>query len=234
MILVLASLGSRAAASFVAECGGSAQLVTCADLAVHPTAIFDPDLTPSSITVSGRRVRAVDIRAVINLLPVVLPEELACYAPGEREYQASEFHALLTFFLGALPCPVVNRPTATSLSGPHASRLGWLHRAAALKIPQVDVQIASDQDRSPFAVRDRSGLIDVVWLCGRVVGASGTRADKYTACLARHGGVEYLRAWYEQHDAEYRLRDLRTTADVTHMVTRTALINFVREIEGQL
>src|SRR5437016_3011803 len=111
MILVLASLIDEAAASFARELASdaAASLVTCADLASGPLNLRHPDFDASTITVSGETIPVGRIGGIVNLLPAVFPDELIFYDEEEREYQAAEMHALLTFFLSSLGCPVLNR-----------------------------------------------------------------------------------------------------------------------------
>lgn len=230
MILVLASLGNTAAGSFASELRGRGVVVRCPDLLASRGALVDPDIWRSTITAGGRAIALGDVRGVVNLLPVVSPDELPCYAPEERAHQADECHALLTFVLAALPCPVVNRPTPGSLSGPFANPIGWFHLAASLGIPVSSVTVDSRAFRNPFTPGSRCGLLRVVSLGRRIVDASHTVADDYTATLAARAGVEHLCAWYESSAAGIRFRDARGTPDIGDPTTRAALARFSRAL----
>jgi hypothetical protein len=75
-----------------------------------------------------------EITGVLNLLPYVCEEELVTIEPKDRAYVSAEVTALLFYFLNALTCPVVNRPTAECLTGP-----GWRHEQWALACRKVGI-----------------------------------------------------------------------------------------------
>jgi hypothetical protein len=75
-----------------------------------------------------------DITGVLNLLPYVCEEELVTIESDDRAYVSAEVTALLFYFLNALTCPIVNRPTAECLTGP-----GWRHEQWALACRRVGI-----------------------------------------------------------------------------------------------
>src|ERR1035438_8041453 len=99
MILILASIADSEAPLFAGEFGGAASVLTCDDLVRRPTRLLHPALEESTISVGAKTVALREIRTVLNLLPTVMPNELAMYPPEERTYQAAELRALLTYFL---------------------------------------------------------------------------------------------------------------------------------------
>jgi hypothetical protein len=80
--------------------------------------------------VAGDRVPSRDIRGVVSRLPAVREQDLPHIAAEDREYVAAEMNALLLSWLSRLRCPVLNRPTPTSLMGRNLSRERWLLLAA--------------------------------------------------------------------------------------------------------
>jgi hypothetical protein len=62
---------------------------------------------------------------VVVRRPAVAAEELPWIALDDRHYVGAEINAFLVAWLSALPCPVLNRPTATSLCGPAWSQTYW-------------------------------------------------------------------------------------------------------------
>lgn len=225
MILILASIADEVAAGFAREFpAAAARVVTCLDLAMAPGALHHPRCEASRLTIGGEVVPLGRIRGVVNLLRGVDPGELLCYAEEEREYQASEFHALLTFLLSALPCPVVNRPTPLSLSGPVLNPLGWYYLARDAGIPLVGITVESAAPASPFPAL-AGGMIDVSCLGGVLIRSSGTPADEWTLRLARQARVEYLRARFSapSHDA-LRFYSADGVPDLRCGATRQALM----------
>ena len=230
MILVLASVIDAAAASFATElaAGTAASLMTCADLASAPLALRHPDFETSTITVDGKTTAVTAIRGVVNLLPVVFPSELVFYDEEEREYQAAELHALLTFFLSSLACPVLNRATAASLTGPFPNPLGWRQLARKEGIPVTNIEMSSTKFANPFVVPSGAQSFEVTCLGGRVLGPPRPELDLWTLRLASLGGVEYLRAVYTCAGSDKsRLLSASTVPDVTSTLIRAALIDYL-------
>jgi hypothetical protein len=231
VILVLASLADQDAAAFAKEFGDAVAIsvLTCGDLAENHTALRYPDFASSTLTVGGRKIRIDEIEGVINLLPAVFPEELIFFPPEEREYQAAEFHALLTFFLSGLPCPVVNRPAAGSLNGPCLNPIGWYHLAQRMGMPVSPIRLDTENFVNPFAVSGDKPLIAVTCLGDRVTAPSGTTADRDTIALLRQAKVDYLTARYTASETgRPELAAVRAVPDLRDGVTRRALIDYLR------
>jgi hypothetical protein len=159
----------------------------------------------------------------------LFPEELVFFPPDEREYQAAEFHALLIFLLSGLPCPVVNRPAAGSLSGPCVNPIGWYHLAQRMEIPVSPVRLDTENFVNPFAVSGDKSFIAVTCLGDRVIAPSGTTADRGTITLSRQAKVDYLTALYTPSETgRPELAAVRAVPDLRDGVTRRALIDYLR------
>jgi hypothetical protein len=200
VIVILAREADAAARSLAARWGDAAAFLCCADIAQGNTAIAQPRITDSTLTLSGRPQPISSIAGVLNLLPAVIPTEINFYAPEERAYQAAEFHALLLYLLAALPCPVINRPTTLSLNGPVFNALGWYHLASRAGIPLAPLATEHDRLIPTFGSLDPD-LIEVAILGGRIVRASETRADTYLTALANEASVHYLAARFWRRQA---------------------------------
>src|SRR5262249_52485625 len=154
--------------------------------------------------------------------------ELVFFPLEEREYQAAEFHALLTFLLCSLPCPVINRPAAGSLSGPFLNPIGWYHLAQRLEIPVSSIRIDTENFVNPFAARHADSLITVTCLGDRVITpSSGTEADQDTLALSCQAKTDHLTAVFEANTAgRPELAAVRTIPDLRDRLIRRALIGF--------
>ena len=97
---------------------------------------YDP-LTPgANAAVFGRRsVQSSEITGVLTRLSWVVQDELMHIMPIDRAYVASEMNAFLLALLHGLACPLLNRPTPTSLAGPDWRKEQWVNCAARLGIP---------------------------------------------------------------------------------------------------
>src|SRR5258706_5477557 len=229
MLLVLASIADAAAVAFAEELADATavSVITCRDLAEHATQLRFPGFEASSLTVGGQVLSVSAITGVINLLPAIFPAELVFYPPEEQEYQASEFHALLAFFLTALAAPVVNRASALSLNGPYANPLGWHHLARGLGLPVAPIRLDTNRFVSPFAAPSGVELVEASCLGGQLIGPSAGAAGAHTLALARAAGVEYLRAVYTPAArGGLRFLSAHTTPDLRHAATRQGLRDY--------
>jgi len=229
VILILASIVDAAAAAFAEEfaVAASVSLMTCRDLAASRIALHHPNFAASTLTIGGREVSVREIGGIINLLPAVFPEELFFYPPWEQEYQAAEFHALLTFLLSSIDAPVINRPAGGSLAGPFVNPVAWYHVAWRAGIPLSSISIDTTDFVNPFAASVSATAFEVSCLGGRILLPSETAADRDTLTLSRLANVEYLRAVYEKTaNGNPELAMIRTVPDLSSAVTRRALIDF--------
>jgi hypothetical protein len=229
VILVLAEVKDAAVVSLAGEFEPTpAAVLTCPELAADRSCLRHPDFPDSTITVEARNVGVAQIAGVVNLLAAVVPKTLTVYEPEEREYQASELHAWLLFFLSALVCPVVNRPTPLSLNGPVLNPIGWYHLARAAGIPLSAVSVDSAEGTNPRA-RGSGNLVEVVCLGGGILAPSGTAADRYTVELARRSGVEYLKARYtNESPTNVRFAGASSIPDPRCQRERRALVEYFR------
>lgn len=129
MIIVLGSCLDSASAQLVAGLAewpaAGARLLSAEDLGRAGWA-FDPaDPGGGSLVAGGEILATTEVDAVLVRRPAVAAEELGWLAPPDRSYGAAELNAFLVCWLSALPCPVLNRPSPTSLAGPGWSQLHW-------------------------------------------------------------------------------------------------------------
>jgi hypothetical protein len=75
------------------------------------------------------------IRGVLVRMHEVMPSDVMYVRANDRSYVATEMTAFLLAWLSALSCPVLGRPTSTSLSGPLLRPEQWLHLAAKAGVP---------------------------------------------------------------------------------------------------
>ena len=226
MILIVASAADRAAAEFAETLSVSAavSVVTCQSLALESTAVHYPAILSSTLTIDGQSIAVAEIDWVLNCLPAVFPDELFFYPPEEREYQSAEFHALLTFFLSALPCPVINRPNSVSLTGSFSSPIGWFHLAHRLCIPVADLHLTSDERTNPFASMYAGELVHVTYLRGNLLTPPCSPADEYTRALAQATGADFLRAAFRPAHNVFELTAVNTVPTLRDPATRQALL----------
>lgn len=127
MYAIVASEADAQAAALAARWADEpARVLTPRDLS-HPGWRHHVGTAGEEWAVIGReRVRGDDLRGVITRLPLVQEHDLGHIAAADREYVAAEMTAFLLSWLTGLKCPVLNRPTVTSLMGKNFSRERWL------------------------------------------------------------------------------------------------------------
>lgn len=185
MLAVIASRLDPAARDLVsAWSSAGAALLSAEDLSAEGWAFRVADPGGGTAVVSGRRVAVRELRAVVTRRPAVVAEELPWIDPADRSYVAAEANAFLVAWLAALPCPVVNRPTATSLCGPAWSPVYWAAAAARAGLTWAR------------ANGDESHDVDVVG--DTCVGARSPAERSAARALARAAGVELLEVRFAQ------------------------------------
>src|SRR5262245_34157967 len=119
MILVLASRSDENARSLVDRWEShGARLLVPECLSVVGWRHRGSARPSSRAVLGGVPVNGAEIRGVLSRLPSVMPSDLLHICAEDRAYVAAEMTAFLVAWLASLPCPVLNRPTPTSLAGP--------------------------------------------------------------------------------------------------------------------
>jgi hypothetical protein len=188
VLAVLASKLDPSARGLVAGwASAGAALLSAADLTTEGWVFHVADPGGGTAVIDGQRVAVQELRAVVTRRPAVVKEELVWVDPADRAYVAAEANAFLVAWLDAIPCPVVNRPTPTSLAGPAWGQLHWAVAAA-----RAGVRWTMDE---PSASHD-------VVVCGEAcVGAYSPAEAADSRMLAREAGVELLGVRFSERGA---------------------------------
>jgi hypothetical protein len=204
VLVVLASPDDHAARALVARWGRErAGLLTCADLSHSGWRheLGTGGTGRSTAVVDGRLVETEAISGVLTLLPWVLPNELDQIIPGDREYVAQEMTAFLLAWLTQLPCPVLNRPTTTSLAGPSWPVERWRHLAAHAGLRAAPIRRRADPAASagaePLPVPAVASVTVIGDRCVGDVPALAAQARR----LAAVAGAELLTVYFDRADA---------------------------------
>jgi len=180
LIAVVASELDEASRGLVdAWSTAGAVLVSARDLCTRGwvfNPIFDCDCT---FVANGVRRLAGHLRGVVVRRPAVAAEELRWIADDDRRYVAAEINAFLVAWLSALWCPVLNRPTGTSLCGPARSQTSW--------------QLVAARAGVAWSKRHDADTLDEMIYCGGLCyGASGKRRQQVAAKLANASDAQLL------------------------------------------
>jgi hypothetical protein len=204
MIVVLASTHDAKARAIVAAwASAGARLCTPADLSTPGWRHRVGEPKEATAVIGGEHVPATAITGVLTRLPVVAADELARIAAADRDYVANEMTAFLVAFLAALPCPMLNRPSAGALSGPAWRQEQWLRAAARCGIPVLPRYRAVHPDAP--AERAAEAAVEVTIVGDRVFGASEALLVGWAGALAAAGGVGTLSLGFVQRASDYAL-----------------------------
>jgi hypothetical protein len=149
-VLIIAEKFDERARKLAAGLGDRALVVAPADLS-RPGWTFHPDPRRRTGCNGSEAFSAGDLSAVIIRLVAVFPGQILHVVAKDREYVAVEMTAFLRAWLYGLSCPLINPPTASSLSGPVWESERWAMLAHRLKIPFVStrLRVPANQDRLP-------------------------------------------------------------------------------------
>lgn len=202
MLVVYASRHDATAQALVARwTEHDAALLTAADLSAAGWRYHLDSPDDSTAIISGRRVEARRIRGVLIRWPFVHERELSHIIPEDRAYVASEMFAFLLAWLTQLKCPVVNRPTPTSLLGPSWRHEQWIHSAARLGIRvrparrHVRLHAAHTPDEQSQA--PSTSPVTVIVVGDKSFGANNPLLNANARSLARAAGVGLLAVYFD-------------------------------------
>lgn len=159
-----------------------------------------------AVVVAGMVVPAAAITGVLTRLPAVHPEMLPHIHSADRDYVASEMTAFLIAFLSALPCKVLNRPSAGSLLGPTWRPEQWIRAAAKIGIPvrpiRRDVRLNTPCEPEPDIA------VHLTLIGDRVFGAADPSLAAWALSLARAAGVGMLSLGFVRHASGFALASI--------------------------
>jgi hypothetical protein len=208
--------------------------MTCGDLATAGWRVFPSDPASSRAVVHGDTVPIHRITGVLTRLPVVTERELPMIAAEDRTYAAAEMTAFLGYWLTSLPCPVLNRPTASALCAPGWRTERWVLAANQLGIPtqrrQRHVPVFGS-DPAPAADAGPGGpapdeLSTVTVVGERCIGSQDAELVRQARALAGEAGVELLSVLFRRTDSGWSFVDAHPWADVFQEEIGTAILDY--------
>lgn len=203
-ILVIASRGDAAAASFAAASGGRVRVMTPADLSQPGWSLPVAAAGPSMATIGGEQVPSIAIAGVVTRLAAVTEHDLLHIAAADRSYVAAEMTAFLLAWLVCLPCPVVNRPSAQCLSGPAWRREQWTLAAGRLGIPTVSIKRVANRAAPERDACDHVDATEIVVVGRHHVGSADPVLVARAHALADAAGVDLLSVAFDDAGASAR------------------------------
>jgi hypothetical protein len=182
--------------------GAGAELLTCEDLSLSGWRSRVNDPTHSTAVISGSKVKQSDIRGVFTRMHWVWEGELVDIAAADRAYVAAEMAAFLVYWLSGLACPMLNRPTANSLSGPGWGREQWNFAAskAGMRVRPIR-RFASLASSSPEPEGQGTPVLAIV-AGGASIGEVHPELAQQARRLADIGRVDFLGVRFSSANAD--------------------------------
>jgi hypothetical protein len=228
MIVIVASRYDAPARRLKERWAGSgARLFTCEDLSVSGWRSRVTDPAHSTAVIGGLQVKQSEIRGVFTRLQWVWEGELVDIAAGDRAYVAAEMAAFLVFWLSGLTCPMLNRPTANSLSGPGWGRERWNFAAskAGMLVSPIRrfASLASASSRD-VEVQNKPVLATVVG--GQCIGEVHPALAEQTRRLADIAGLDFLGVQFSSAEADASFVGVNLFPDIEDGRVADAALNY--------
>lgn len=211
MVIIFASRFDREAQSLADRWSAyDATLLTAEHLSVAGWRYYSEGTENATAVIGGRTVSPQEIRGVLTRWPTVYKSEITHVSTDDRAFVSAEITAFLRCWLTHLNCPVLNRPTATTLFGPAWRPERWVHEAAQLGIPVRPVHRRTDAqpDSSQSATQPQSTVVTVVG--DHSFGDVALALKQHARRLATAAGVDLLAVHFDgsEHGAVLLSADL--------------------------
>jgi hypothetical protein len=227
VIVVLASRFDESARDGLAAWGsaGDRALMTPHDLTLPGWTVQAERPADGTIVIGGQIMSARRVTGLVNLLPHIGEFELLRIRKADRPYVVAELSAFLTWWLGAVPFPVFNRPTPGSLSGP-----AWRFEQgeAACHRTGIPVERSIPDERKP----DRAGpaaaeeIATTTVVRGR---CHGTRFPEECTVLASLTGAAFLQGHFVKRRGRWVFSGVNLFPPITQPFIRDILIAAVED-----
>lgn len=156
------------------------------------------DIDSCIAIVDGQRLASHDIRGVLTRMHCVMEDDLGHIIQADRAYVAAEMSAFLLAWLTSLKCPVLNRPTPTSLLGPYLRYEKWILTAAKLGIPVAASRRHALLSNQPI-IPERDGVTITV-VGQKHFGEVDPILARQARSLADAAGVDLLSVRFSGHE----------------------------------
>ncbi len=207
MIIFLCSPSDISAPCFLAtlrhQYGIKAKIITPQELVYAPAMehFLDGHHVTSSVTTNTHgTLDNTSMTAVVNRLSWLPDAHLATVNTTDRGYIQQELQAIWSSWISALPCLVINRPTATSMSGSTFHHAIWQHYAALTGLPTASMIYDSAQPE-PTPILPVHSII----VCQDRCHSTSPLSQLYESCrnLADYTGFDMLEIFFgEESDGK--------------------------------
>lgn len=197
-----------------------AVLMVPSDLSSAGWCILSSQPSRSTCVINGALYRAAEIKGVLVRWPAVVPADLPHIPELDRTYVAAEMNAFLVYWLTALGCPILNRPTPRSLCGPGWDAEHWTHYASQsglrTRVLERSVNLADAREpASPFRGKHDDTACEVTIVGAEVLGDASPGLRAKVRALVAVAGVSLATVRFDggDDDACFLEADVRPRLD---------------------
>jgi hypothetical protein len=226
MLLIIASVFDVAAAALAKRWQAEpAALLTPADLSRAGWSYRLGCIDQGFAIASGARIETRRLQGVLTRLAWIDARELEQIAAAEREYVGAEMTAFLLSWIAALSCPVLNRPSTTSLCGPGWSAAEWQMAACRVGLLSLPGRIGNG-----WATQDNPDAIQTTKLTvigNEVLGGAPSSVVDRVLRLARLAAVELVAVHLNTCENEPKLQRVDLWPDVSDPAVADAVLSLL-------
>jgi hypothetical protein len=236
VIIILASWWDEAARALAERWKDyKACLVTPKDLSRVGWCHYSGRNHISNAVISDRKRATSDICGVLVRLPWVCDQDLWHIASADRAYIGAEMNAFLVSWLSALPCPVLNRPTPSCLSGPAWRQENWIYIAGQLGIPVAPVRRSTPNLlETVLAASQRSRSWAVTVVGGRWFGSVTPELAMQAQLLAEASEVDLLVVSFDRPEAGALFVSASLWPDIANGEIADAIIEYYQDLNRRV
>jgi hypothetical protein len=178
-----------------------AYLLTCRDLSLSGWRCYLSSLGDSRAVASGKIIAYAETKGVLTRLSRILEHDLPNIVNIDRVFVAAEMTAFLMFWLSSLKCPILNRPTPTSLSGPNWHQAQWVFAASKLGIPIHPFHIDTSKNLGKSESVTNFHPLTVTVVGRSCFGEADDTLKTYARGLAAAAGVNLLSVCFSSRES---------------------------------
>lgn len=232
-ILVVANCGDLHAKELVKRWSyQGACLLTPENLSVEGWRYHTGDIDNGIAIANGLPLISHDILGVLTRMHCVHEDDLRHIIPTDRAYVAAEMSAFLLAWLFALKCPVLNRPTPTSLSGPYWRHEKWIFTAARLGIP-VAPSCRTAIFQANQILTPESGGVTVTIVGSKHFGQVDPILVEQAHSLAKAVGVDLLSIRFSGHEPGSFFMSASLDAGIVNEDKAVAILEYFKENQNR-
>jgi len=200
MIVVFANERDESATRLVQRwTNRGATLMASSDLSRAGWKCESRNSSRSECVMGGMQHHSYEIEGVLIRRLAVVGSDLPHITPSDRSYVAAEMNAFLVYWLTALDCPILNRPTPRSLCGPGWYPEHWMQCAAraGLRVKAMKRAIKLSSVENPSWPKHEGPYVEITIVGEDCFGDVGSALARKALRVATMAGVQLVKLRFD-------------------------------------